>query len=68
MPCRRCGFDPIVYLKDPMRAANKVKETLERRKADPSMLLAAPLSLPSISKERAEILKKAESGHRGVLV
>lgn len=44
--CRQCGFDPLIYRKNPHRAAQKVKEFLDRRKNDPRFLLAPALDLP----------------------
>lgn len=46
MICQNCGFDPIVYLKDVDRAAQNVKDFLDRRKDDPSFLLKPALNLP----------------------
>lgn len=43
--CKHCGFDPVIYLKDQNRAAEKVKNYLERRKLDPRFLLAPALNL-----------------------
>lgn len=45
--CRNCGFDPALYVKDPGRAAEVVKNFLDRRKADPEFLLKPPLNLPA---------------------
>jgi hypothetical protein len=44
--CRNCGFDPVIYVKDPQRAAEIVKGFLDRRAEDPQYLLKAPLNLP----------------------
>lgn len=60
--CPYCGFDPVLYLKDSARAVEKVKVCLNRRKNDPASLLAKPLQLPKLSKERAELLEKASAG------
>lgn len=51
--CTSCGFDPVVYLKDPALAVSKVKRRLDQRKQDPAMLLARPLNLPHLSSSRA---------------
>lgn len=54
--CKTCGFDPILYLKNPSAAAAKVKSRLDARKNDPAALLARPLNLPRLPAERlAEI-------------
>lgn len=44
--CRNCGFDPVIYVKDPAQAARLVKVFLDRRAQDPAFLLRAPLQLP----------------------
>lgn len=49
--CKHCGFDPLLYTKAPSLAARKVKSHLERRKNDPSALLAQPLRLTRINKK-----------------
>ncbi len=60
--CRTCGFDPIIYKKQPDLAAQRVKEMLELRRQDPKYLLAKPLNLPAISEKKAMALKNKESG------
>ena len=60
--CRTCGFDPILYVKDPEAAAGKVKVQLDRRKEDPKYLLAKPLNLPAIPKEKAKALETKGKG------
>ena len=59
--CKYCGFDPVLYLKDTNKAVAKVKLRLDQRKNDPATLLAKPLDLPKLSKERAELLEKAQT-------
>ena len=46
--CRHCGFDPILYVKSPNLAAQKVKFRLDERKNDPASLLSRPLNLPKV--------------------
>lgn len=60
--CRVCGFDPVMYLKDPERAAGKVKEQLELRRQDPKYLLAKPLNLPAIPAEKSKALQEKGKG------
>ncbi|WII71951.1 hypothetical protein QJS83_15920 [Bdellovibrio sp. 22V] len=60
--CRQCGFDPVMYLKNPEAAAAKVKEQLDMRKQDPKYLLAKPLNLPAIPAEKAKALQTKEKG------
>lgn len=50
--CHSCGFDPVVYVKDPPAAARKVREKLEKRRTDPSMALARPLNLPVVRESK----------------
>lgn len=60
--CRQCGFDPVLYLKQPEVAAQKVKEQLELRRQDPKYLLAKPLNLPAIPAAKAEALQSKGKG------
>lgn len=57
LPCPHCAFDPLIYLKDQARAAEKVKAHLEKRRQDPMVLFSARphLNLP---------MRKVESGRR----
>lgn len=68
MTCPHCGFDPVLYLKDQAKAVEKVKIRLDQRRSNPATLLAKPIHLPKISKEKAEMLQKVESGQKGSLV
>ena len=60
--CRTCGFDPILYVKNPEAAASKVRMQLDLRKEHPKYLLAKPLNLPAISAKKAEALQTKEKG------
>lgn len=60
--CRQCGFDPILYIKQPEMAAQKVKEQLDLRKKDPRYLLSKPLNLPAIPVEKAKALQSKGKG------
>lgn len=60
--CRSCGFDPVLYLKAPEQAANKVKEQLDQRRQDPKYLLAKPLNLPAIPADKAKALQEKGKG------
>jgi hypothetical protein len=44
--CPHCGFDPVLYLKAPEKAADVVTQKLEQRRKDPKMLLARKLDIP----------------------
>lgn len=59
--CRACGFDPVVYSKNPQAAAESVKAFLKRRQEDPSYLLKKPLDLPSRPPEKTKSVKGPES-------
>ena len=61
LQCRTCGFDPVVYIKNPQLACNDVKKVLERRKSDPTMILKKPLFLPKITKDRHDFWVGIES-------
>ena len=58
--CKQCGFDPVLYLKNSEAAAKKVCARLERRKSDPASMLAEPLKIPRISKQRSEEFLRAK--------
>jgi hypothetical protein len=44
--CNNCGFDPVVYVKDPDLAAEKVRKFMEERKDNPDFLLKPTINLP----------------------
>lgn len=44
--CNNCGFDPVVYVKNPELAAQKVKFFLDERKENPDFLLKPTINLP----------------------
>ncbi len=46
MVCRSCGFDPVIYVKNPQKAAELVRDFLDRRSADPTTIFKKPLNLP----------------------
>lgn len=46
MVCRHCGFDPILYLRSPEKAAQKVKDQLIARRDNVDTIFAQPLNLP----------------------
>ena len=52
--CEQCGFDPLVYRKNPALAAEKVRLHLERRNTDPRFMLSRPLNLPKVSRDKWE--------------
>lgn len=60
MLCPHCGFDPVLYVKDPQEASRKVKVHLDRRKQDPKYMLARPLNLPALTPERAKMLDASQ--------
>lgn len=39
MICNNCGFDPILYLKNPAKAGSHIKEFIEARSEKPEYLL-----------------------------
>ncbi len=44
--CHECGFDPILYTKNPGLVASRVKLQLEKRKLDPNSYLKPKLKIP----------------------
>lgn len=46
MICRNCGFDPVVYVRNPEQAGLKIKAFLEKRSQMPEFLLRPPVVLP----------------------
>lgn len=55
IPCKHCGFDPLLYIKNQNQAVEKVKIHLAKRKNDPGSLLARPLNLPRVNPKSEEI-------------
>ncbi len=54
MICDFCGFDPVLYKREPARAAEKVKAFIEARKTDPKMLLKPYPKLEPIKKRAVD--------------
>lgn len=50
--CAKCGFDPVLYKKNPPAAAERVKRFMEWRRQDPAVLLNPPPKLPTIVKKK----------------
>ncbi len=46
MVCRNCGFDPVVYVRNPEAAGLKIKAFLENRSESPEHLLRPPVIIP----------------------
>lgn len=44
--CKSCGFDPMIYKRNPEEAAQIVKAFLDNRKIDPSFMLKPQPQLP----------------------
>lgn len=45
--CQKCGFDPVLYIKDKQLACQKVQMKLEERSKDEIKNLFFPLKLPT---------------------
>ena len=56
MICRNCGFDPVVYVRNPEQAGLKIKAFLERRSELPEYLLKPPVVLPVKKQKKGENL------------
>ena len=53
--CPKCGFNPLLYVKNPELAANKVNEYFERKKQDPAFYLTQnPLIKVALQKAKSE--------------
>lgn len=58
--CPTCGFDPVLYLKDPAKAAAQVKGHMDTRRRDPTSLFKPQPQLSPITAERALVLHHEE--------
>lgn len=58
LPCSKCGFDPLLYIKSPEKAARRVKAHLEERKNDPNLLNK---SLPIFEEKKKGALVRINS-------
>ena len=47
MICRNCGFDPVIYVRNPEQAGLKIKAFLDKRSESPEHLLRLPVIMPS---------------------
>lgn len=50
--CKKCGFDPVMYLKNVDAAIEKVQKRLAERKDDPAAWMGTPLNIPTRRKEK----------------
>ncbi len=50
--CTRCGFDPVLYKRNPDKAAAQVRFHMERSKEDPMSLFNPPPKLPTVKKTK----------------
>ena len=55
MICSNCGFDPVLYIRDPEKAGLKIKDFLDYRAERPEYLLKPAVQLP--------VRKVAAKGH-----
>ena len=60
MICRNCGFDPVVYVRNPEQAGLKIKAFMERRSESPSHLLRAPVQMHAQKKKRENLPLKID--------
>lgn len=51
--CKYCGFDPVLYVQNPEKAAEKVKAFLARRRQSPDIIFAHSLDLPVVKVKKA---------------
>lgn len=57
MICTNCGFDPILYLRDPEAAGLRIKDFIQYRSEKPEYLLRPPVKMPvrKVSKKGEKI-------------
>lgn len=48
MLCQNCGFDPVLYMRNPEQAGLKIKAFLDKRADSPAHLLRPPVILPKV--------------------
>lgn len=56
MICRHCGFDPIIYVRDPGKAGLKIKAFLEMRSEMPEYLLKPQIVMSAKKHKKGENL------------
>lgn len=56
MICHNCGFDPVVYVRNPEQAGLKIKAFLEGRSERPEYLLRPPVVMPVRKVKKGENL------------
>lgn len=56
MLCRNCGFDPVIYVRNPEQAGLKIRAFLDKRAESPAHLLRPPIVFP-LGKEKTSIGK-----------
>ena len=54
MVCQNCGFDAVLYMRDPEHAGLKIKAFLEKRADSPAHLLRPPVILPRIKADPSQ--------------
>ena len=64
--CGRCGFDPVLYRRDPSAAAERVKRVREERLNHPVLALAEPGLPVAMNPEFRSRLEEKRSRKRGL--
>lgn len=59
--CGRCGFDPVLYRRDPNAAAQRVKQFREERMNNPILALAEPGRPVALNPEFRQRFKSTRS-------
>ncbi|MBX2993501.1 MAG: hypothetical protein KF681_01715 [Bdellovibrionaceae bacterium] len=62
--CPHCGFDPVLYVKEPEKAAAKVRAHLDKRADDPARFLGPAMHIPSRRPEKKTEKKAPGKGQR----
>ena len=58
--CHECGFDPVIYKRNPELACQMVKTRIEKRKEDPIKSTFFPLLLPKRKESKLEKLESTQ--------
>ena len=60
LPCRKCGFDPLLYLRNPSAAAEKVRIQFEERGKNANILVKKLPVLENRPIKKISLLEKAK--------
>lgn len=61
LPCPKCGFDPLLYKRDPKKASARVRDFYERKKASPDFVLTGKALIEVQKRLQAEARSRAKN-------